>query len=129
MAEFGLSEATAGVLIQIHRTGQGMRQGTIADTHGIEGPSLVRLLDQLCNAGLVCRQEDRADRRAKTVHLTREGTALAIRIEAVLAEVRPVLLAGVSAADLDACLRVFRIVGGTIGWTCPIPARLAEPAG
>lgn len=105
-----------------------MRQGTIADTLGIEGPSLVRLLDQLCTSGLVCHQEDRADRRAKTVHLTRSGSDLAVRIEAVLAELRPMLLDGVSAADLNACLRVSRTVGGTIGWTCPIPARPAELA-
>ena len=128
LAEFGLSEATAWALLQIHRTGGGMRQNAVADTLGVEGPSLVRLLDQLCAAGLAERRGDRADRRAKTVHLTDTGAALASRIEAVLSDLRPRLLSGVSAGDLAACLRVFRAVGAAVGCTYPKPAPAGEAA-
>jgi MarR family transcriptional regulator for hemolysin len=119
VAEFGLSDSTAWALVQIRRNGQGARQGAVAEALGIEGPSVVRLLDQLCEAGLVERRGDRADRRAKTVHLTEAGAALAARIEEVLDDLRPLLLAGVSDSDLEACLRVFRTVGRTVGWTFP----------
>lgn len=129
VAPLGLSEATAWALVRIHRSGGGVRQGAVAEALGIEGPSLVRLLDQLCAAGLVERRGDPADRRAKTVSLTDAGTALADKLETVLQGVRRDLLAGVSAADLDACLRVFRIVGRTLGTpTLPDPAMPEQSA-
>lgn len=111
----GLSEATAWPLVLIRRGGGGMRQGAVAEALGIEGPSLVRLLDQLCAAGLVERHDDKLDRRAKTLHLTERGATLAERVDLLLEGVRRELLAGVSAEDLAACLRVFRTVSRTVG--------------
>jgi MarR family transcriptional regulator for hemolysin len=108
----GLSDSTAWGLINIHRLGDGARQITVAEAMGIEGPSFVRLLDQLCAAGLVERREDRADRRAKTLHLTPQGADLAERVEVLLHDVRREILANVSDADLKACLRVLRAIEG-----------------
>jgi MarR family transcriptional regulator for hemolysin len=108
----GLSYATAWGLINILRLGDGARQNTVAEAIGIEGPSCVRLLDQLCAAGLVERREDQEDRRAKTLHLTPEGAGLAARVEALLHGVRRDILANVSEADLKACLRVFNAIEG-----------------
>lgn len=119
IAAFGLSEATAMALLSISRTCGGLRQGEIAEILGIVGPSLVRLLDQLCSAGLVRRCEDCRDRRAKTVSLTPTGRALAREIEAVLAQARAEFLDGVSAADLEACQRVFGSVATAI--ECRLP--------
>lgn len=126
MEEHGLSESTAWALGQISRTGGGMRQVDLAETLGIVGPSLVRLLDQLCQAGLAERREDVADRRAKTIYLTESGTTLVCRIESVLDAVRARLLSDVSPDDLAACQRVFRTVGAALGRTYPQPA---HPAG
>lgn len=108
----GFSDSTAWALINIRRLGDGARQITVADAIGIEGPSFVRLLDQLCVAGLVERREDQEDRRAKTLHLTPAGAELVIRLEALLHDVRRDILANVSEADLKACLRVFRAIEG-----------------
>jgi MarR family transcriptional regulator for hemolysin len=108
----GFSDSTAWALINIRRLGDGARQITVAEAIGIEGPSFVRLLDQLCAAGLVERREDQEDRRAKTLHLTPEGAELAARVEALLHDVRRDILANVSDADLQACLRVFRAIEG-----------------
>jgi len=68
----------------------------------------VRLLDQLCKAGLVCRSEDPLDRRAKGLSLTAEGRRLAEAIEAELVRVRHDVLQGIDEADLLAALRVLR---------------------
>jgi len=124
----GLSEATVFPLLHIHRSSGAVRQGAIAEAIGIEGPSLVRLLDQLCAAGFTERREDGTDRRAKTVHLTAAGRAAVQRAEILLTEARGRLLAGVSGDDLAACLRVFTTVRGTIGAGSLAPLPEAEAA-
>ena len=100
------SEACATPLLMAGRLGEGVRQGTLAEHVGIEGPSLVRLLDQLCAAGLARRDEDPHDRRAKTISLTAAGRAVTAKMEEDLRALRAQVLKGVSRADLEATLRV-----------------------
>jgi MarR family transcriptional regulator, transcriptional regulator for hemolysin len=104
----GLSDATALPLILIGRLDNRPRQNALAEAVGIEGPSLVRLLDQLCAAGLVVRKEDPTDRRAKILSLTPAGQQTVARMEAELDDLRERVFAGVDVADLEASLRVFQ---------------------
>ncbi|NDU85203.1 MAG: MarR family transcriptional regulator [Ferrovum sp.] len=104
---FGVSDATAVPVMLIGRLGGGARQVTLAEEMGVEGPSLVRLLDQLSHAGLIERRDDPTDRRAKTVHLTPAGMDLARRIDLAMVEIRQDLFAGIADADMTACVRVF----------------------
>jgi MarR family transcriptional regulator for hemolysin len=106
LAAFNVSEACATPLLTASRLGAAVRQVTLADYIGIEGPSLVRLLDQLCAAGLMRRDEDPEDRRAKTVVLTEEGRAVTAKMEEELVTLRAQALKGVSRSDLEATLRV-----------------------
>ncbi|CAB3806787.1 Transcriptional regulator SlyA [Paraburkholderia ultramafica] len=106
LAAFNVSEACATPLLTASRLGTAVRQVTLADHIGIEGPSLVRLLDQLCAAGLMRREEDPEDRRAKTVALTDEGRAVTAKMEQELVTLRAQALKGVSRSDLEAALRV-----------------------
>lgn len=93
-------------LLTANRLGEAVRQVTLAEHVGIEGPSLVRLLDQLCAAGLVRRDEDPEDKRAKTITLTDEGRAVTARMEERLVSLRARLLEDVSREDLETTLRV-----------------------
>ncbi|MCJ2068605.1 MarR family transcriptional regulator [Methylobacterium sp. J-030] len=111
----GISEARALPLVLIARMGGEPRQNTLADALGIEGPSLVRLLDQLEKSGLVARREDPTDRRAKVLVLTPAGQAVVARIEADLERLREAVFSKVSAADLEAGLRVFRAIQDHVG--------------
>lgn len=106
----GLSDATALPLVLIGRLETEPRQNTLAEAVGIEGPSLVRLLDQLEAASLVIRKEDPLDRRAKVLSLTPAGKAVVARMEADLARLRETVFAEVDPADLEASLRVFQVV-------------------
>ncbi len=115
LADYGLSQATAWPVILTGRLGDGVRQGALAEALGVEGPSLVRVLDQLVAAGLMERREDVHDRRAKTLHLTEAGHALRKQVEDVLVELRRRLFNGVSEADLQACLRVFDSLKNALG--------------
>ncbi|QQB33975.1 MarR family transcriptional regulator [Achromobacter deleyi] len=115
LADYGLSQATAWPVILAGRLGDGVRQGALAEALGVEGPSLVRVLDQLVAAGLMERREDAHDRRAKTLHLTEAGHTLRKEVEDVLVELRRHLFDGVSEADLQACLRVFDSLKAALG--------------
>ena len=100
LADHGLSQATALPLMVLSRRGKSVRQGVLAEEVGIEGPSLVRLIDLLQAEGLVERREDPTDRRAKTLHLTPTGEAKAEEINRVLRRVRADLLKDIDADDL-----------------------------
>ncbi|MGR3909519.1 MarR family transcriptional regulator [Burkholderia sp. SR8] len=106
LTAYNVSEACATPLLIAGRLGEGVRQGTLAEHVGIEGPSLVRLLDQLCAAGLARRDEDPHDRRAKTISLTAAGRAVTAKMEEDLRVLRAQVLKGVTRADLEATLRV-----------------------
>jgi MarR family transcriptional regulator for hemolysin len=125
-AEYGLSSATGDALLYVHRLGGGMRQGELARRMGIEGPSLVRLLDQLCAAGLIRRRDDPNDRRAKTLALTASGRALITRLERALDDVRGRLLVNVSGPDLAATSRVLEAIAEATG--APLPLRAEKVA-
>ncbi|WP_268797091.1 MarR family winged helix-turn-helix transcriptional regulator [Pseudomonas huanghezhanensis] len=108
LSSYGVTEACAGPLLMVARIGDGVRQVTVAQACGLESPSLVRLLDQLCAANLVCRTEDPTDRRAKSLSLTDDGRALAQSIEAELIRLRRDVFGHLDPADLEAALRVIK---------------------
>ena len=108
LLNYGISEACAVPLLMIGRLGEGVRQVTVAQAAGMESPSLVRLLDQLCHAGYVCRTEDAQDRRAKCLSLTDSGRTLVQAVEVELVRLRSEVLEGIDARDLEATLRVLK---------------------
>ncbi|OCJ12142.1 MarR family transcriptional regulator [Rhizobium sp. AC27/96] len=108
LSSYGISEAAAAPLLWIGRLGGGVRQVAIATYVGIEGPSLVRLIDQLESMDLVIRKDDPTDRRAKGLWLTPEGEKLASRMEDALDELRGKILADVDKEDIEAAIRVLK---------------------
>jgi MarR family transcriptional regulator for hemolysin len=106
----GLTEATWRPLVHVRRLGDGVRQKELAASLSIEGPSLVRLLDNLERRGLIERREDETDRRARGIHLTRAGRDLAVRAARVGMSIQKRLLATVPAKDLEACQRALLLV-------------------
>jgi len=106
----GLSDALALPVVVLGRRPDGIRQHALADELGVEGPSLVRLLDRLVEDGLVERREDPADRRAKRVTLTAAGRTHAKQASHALDGFRAALLEGLDPADIQACLRVFEVM-------------------
>lgn len=72
----GLTEATWRPLLHLSHLGDGIRQKDLAASVGIEGPSMVRLVETLIAKGLVHRAEDSTDRRAKLLSLTADGHSM-----------------------------------------------------
>jgi len=98
----GLSQTMVMPLIVLHRSRGAVRQGIIAEEIGVEGPSLVRVIDQLERDGLISRVCDPTDRRAKMVALT------AAEIEKLLGELRGELTANIPSENLGITLDVMR---------------------
>ena len=105
----GLSQATWRTLVFVAH-GDGLLQKDLAYRLGIEGPSLVPLLDTLESGGLIELQVSATDRRGKTIHMTKAGERTIGEIKAVAEEVGAALLEGVSAEDMETCLSVFEAV-------------------
>jgi len=112
LVSYGISEACAVPLLMIGRLGDGVHQVKVAQAAGMESPSLVRLLDQLCSSGYVCRTEDIHDRRAKSLSLTERGRELVQAVEEQLVRLRREVLATINPDDLEAALRVLRAFEG-----------------
>jgi len=108
LSGLGLSDALALPVVVLGRRPEGVRQNQLADELGVEGPSLVRLLDRLVGDGLVERREDPADRRAKLVTLTAEGRRHSERAAKALDAYRAALLEDAGADDIQAALRLLR---------------------
>lgn len=107
MRPHGLTQARWVVLMHLQRGGDGHQQKALAKFVGIEGPTLVHILDKLEDQNLIERRQDETDRRGKTVHLTDEGWRMIGILDSVAAELRSEHLAGISDADLAHCLSVF----------------------
>ncbi len=106
MRPHGLTQARWVVMMHLRRGGDGFQQKALAKFVGIEGPTLVHILDNLEKQNLIERRQDKADRRVKTVHLTDEGWRMIEVIDDVAAEVRYEHLADISDRDLTHCLAV-----------------------
>lgn len=117
LTAFGLSRALASPLLRISCK-DGIRQCELAEQLDIEPPSLVRLLDQLAANDLVVRRPDANDQRARTLHLTAAGKALARRVMPVLQRHNAQLLAEVPDADIETCLRTFSRLLDAAGSDC-----------
>jgi MarR family transcriptional regulator for hemolysin len=107
LAALGLSITQMHPLTLLHEHGP-MRQGELAQRLEVEGPTLVRLLDQMEAAGLVARHPDPDDQRAKVIHPTDVGTAMTERALPVVAAMRVALLADVPDDELATCVNVLR---------------------
>jgi MarR family transcriptional regulator, transcriptional regulator for hemolysin len=97
----GLTDATWRPLLHLHNLGDGVRQKDLAASIGIEGPSLVRLLDTLSTKGLIRRLEDSTDRRAKLLFLTPEGQLLVDRIQETVMSLENQLFGAFSEGEIS----------------------------
>jgi len=108
LAARGLSDSQALPILLLGRLGDGVRLGVLAEHVGVEVPSLIRQVDQLCAAGLMERRDDPADGRAKTLHLTEAGRDQAAALETLFLDVRSRMLWHINDEDLATTLAALR---------------------
>jgi MarR family transcriptional regulator for hemolysin len=109
-SEHGVSEAASSPLLWIARLGENVRQTALADAVGIEGASLVRLLDELQASELITREPDPSDRRANAVNLTPKGEQVVAEVNEALTNLRLSVFDGISRKDAETAIRVFKAI-------------------
>ncbi|MBV2163665.1 MAG: MarR family transcriptional regulator [Comamonas sp.] len=92
LATNGLSDAAWTPLMHLLRLGDGLSQTELAAAIGLEGSSLVRLLDMLVAQGLIERQAHASDRRIKLIYLTPQGRQTATEVRQRLTAIEDALL-------------------------------------
>lgn len=108
-AGLGLTAGEARTLAHVN-INPGLRQTALAVRMNVEPMTLVGFLDRLEAQGLVVRETDPTDRRAKIIRLTEAAAPLLERVQAAAATVRETALAELPQAERDA----FRAVLETI---------------
>ena len=106
LAGMGLSQARWLVLLHLARFDEAPTQRELAQSVGVEGPTLARLLDSLETQGLVKRQAVLEDRRAKKIMLCPPALPLIEQIETIANALRAELFVGVDEEDLRVAMRV-----------------------
>jgi MarR family transcriptional regulator for hemolysin len=106
----GLTQARWSTLLHLARGGPCMTQRELAEHVGIEGPTLVRLLDALETQGLIERLPVEGDRRAKHIRLTDSAAPILGQINQIAAKLRAEIFADLREDDLKTCLMAFRSV-------------------
>jgi MarR family transcriptional regulator, transcriptional regulator for hemolysin len=106
LAPLGLTQAKWLILMHLSRNGGVMPQKELTESIGVEGPTVVRVLDGLERLGLVERRDQPADRRTKDVHLTPQASPILQDIKRITESWREGIWVGVSDEDLAACGRV-----------------------
>lgn len=92
----GVSQASWMTIATAAKARSPLSQSELAERLGVEGATMVAMVDRLVKAGLVRREPSTTDRRVKRVVLTASGTSLYVKVLAEAAAFRKELL-----ADLD----------------------------
>jgi MarR family transcriptional regulator, transcriptional regulator for hemolysin len=99
----GHTRAQWAVLLKLERH-EGLKQSDLAEELDIQPITLTRLVDRLCENGLIERRADPNDRRAKRLYLTTAARPLLGRISVHVEELAETVLAGVDPAAVSVLL-------------------------
>jgi MarR family transcriptional regulator for hemolysin len=123
---FGLTKSHWSVLAKLERT-EGMKQTEIADLMEIQPITLTRLIDKLCDLGLIERRSDDSDRRVNRLYLTEAARPLLIELGRARNELTETALAGLSAADTRLLVAQLEIVKDNVRAAIQNPAPAPTP--
>lgn len=104
----GLSQVQWRVLLLLARVQETLVQRELAERIGIEGPTLVHLLDRMARRGWIVRRPSPSDRRCKTVHLTPKARRIVQKIRLITLGFRKELFSAVTPGELASCSRTLQ---------------------
>jgi MarR family transcriptional regulator for hemolysin len=102
LKHLGIGQSGWITIAMIAKSGEPMSQRALADLVGVEGPSMVSMLDRLERGGFVTRAPSPLDRRVKLVQLTDTGKTVYAEVIKEAAPFRADLLAGLDPQALAA---------------------------
>ncbi len=109
----GVSQAS-WMTIAMAKASSPLSQSELAEKLGIEGATMVAMLDRLAKAGLVVREPCSSDRRINRVVLTEAGLKLYDTVKSEASAVRKILLARVDVGRLAVATELLEALQGMI---------------
>jgi MarR family transcriptional regulator for hemolysin len=110
----GVSQASWMTIAVAAKARQPLSQSELAESLGVEGATMVAMVDRLVKAGFVVREPSITDRRVKRILLTQIGNLLYGKVQAEAATFRQELLANVDPNKLLAATELLESLEGTI---------------
>ena len=113
--EKGLTLARARILRLLKKADAGATQRALALELEIEGPTLVRLLDNLESQGWIERRSVEGDRRAKQIVLTDEGHGQEREVDVIAQRFRAEITKGIDPEDMEIAIKVMGQMSRNLG--------------
>ncbi|MGO9036855.1 MAG: MarR family winged helix-turn-helix transcriptional regulator [Steroidobacteraceae bacterium] len=110
----GLSQASWMTIAVAAKARTPLSQSELADRLGVEGATMVAMVDRLVKAGFVARQPSKTDRRINYVVVTEAGNRLFATVKSEAAAVRKELLAHVDPKKLALATELLETLQGVI---------------
>ncbi|HEX8478150.1 MAG TPA: MarR family transcriptional regulator [Telluria sp.] len=110
LKDLGVSQAAWMTIAMVAKNMEPLSQKQLADLLGVEGPTIVAMIDRLVNADLVVREASTVDRRVKLIHLTAAGEALYARVKIEADAFRASVLDGLDPAAVDAATALLEMI-------------------
>jgi MarR family transcriptional regulator, transcriptional regulator for hemolysin len=101
--DLGMTRAQWAVLARVERS-EGLKQCELADTLDLQPITLTRLIDRLCDGGLIERRSDPDDRRAKRLYLTPAARPVLEGLTRLGQDIMATVLAGIEPAAVEQLL-------------------------
>jgi MarR family transcriptional regulator for hemolysin len=102
LKDLGISQAGWMTIAMVAKSDADLSQKQLADLLGVEGPTIVAMVDRLVGAGLVQRAPSPLDRRVKLILLTEAGGALYAKVRQRADVFRAGLLSGLEPQAVEA---------------------------
>jgi MarR family transcriptional regulator for hemolysin len=110
----GVSQASWMTIAVAAKAPEPLSQSELAESLGVEGATMVAMVDRLVKAGFVVREPSTTDRRVKRILLTQTGNLLYDKVREEAATFRQELLANVDPEKLLAATELLEGLEGTI---------------
>ena len=110
----GVSQASWMTIAVAAKARAPLSQSELADRLGVEGATMVAMVDRLVKAGLAVREPSTTDRRVKRVALTEAGNLLFDKVRAEATAFRKELLASMDPKALLIATELLEALQGTI---------------
>jgi len=110
----GQTESRWSALYMLSAHPEGLIQSELAELMGVQGPTLVRLLDALEKLGLISRRPTPNDRRANRIVIEDAGRAVLEEIDEIAAKLRGEVFRKVSDDDMKATVRTLGILSKSL---------------
>jgi MarR family transcriptional regulator for hemolysin len=108
----GISQAGWMTIAQAAKAARPLSQSEMADRLGVEGATMVAMVDRLVKAGLVVREPSQTDRRVKHIVLTDAGNRLYDRVRGEAEKFRGELLRHMDTAKVQEATRLLEELQG-----------------